>query len=103
MNCHITIHNPKSQISIRGKWEELKQFLPIHSESVPDHLCIRDNSRRIEITVTPEAPIEAKLGIDLAKQYLAELSKQEGDKTICIGKYELSKLILELENVGRSI
>ena len=103
MNCHITIHNPKSQISIRGKWEELKQFLPIHSESVPDHLCIRDNSRRIEITVTPEAPVEAKLGIDLAKQYLAKLSEQNSEGTIRIGKNELSKLIRELENAGRSI
>ena len=103
MNCHITIHNPKSQISIRGKWEALKQFLPIHSESVPDHLCIRDNFRRIEITVTPEAPVEAKLGVDLARQYLAELSEQNSEGTIRIGKNELSKLIRELENAGRSI
>lgn len=42
MNCHITIHNAKSPISIRGKWEELKQFLPLHLESPPDSLCIRD-------------------------------------------------------------
>ena len=80
MNCHITIHNAKSPISIRGKWEELKQFLPLHLESPPDSLCIRDNTRRIEITTTPETPDNAKVGIDLAKQYLTDLSDQTPGK-----------------------
>ena len=36
MNCHITIHNKDNRISIRGKWDELKKFLPIQSaENVP--------------------------------------------------------------------
>ena len=95
MNCHITIHN--------GKWEELKQFLPLHLESPPDSLCIRDNTRRIEITATPETPDSAKVGIDLAKQYLTDLSDKTPGKTICIDRIELSKIIRELERAGKSV
>ena len=103
MNCHITIHNAKSPISIRRKWEELKQFLPLHLESPPDSLCIRDNTRRIEITATPETPDSAKVGIDLAKQYLTDLSDKTPGKTICIDRIELSKIIRELERAGKSV
>lgn len=103
MNCHITIHNGNSPISIRGKWEELKQFLPLYLESPPDSLCIRDNTRRIEISATPETPDSAKVGIDLAKQYLTALSDQTTGKTICIEKFELSKIIRELERAGKSV
>lgn len=83
--------------------EELKQFLPLHLESPPDSLCIRDNTRRIEITATPETPDSAKVGIDLAKQYLTDLSDKTPGKTICIDRIELSKIIRELERAGKSV
>ena len=103
MNCHITIHGTQSPISIRGKWEELKKFLPLHLESPPKSLFIRDKTRKIEITTTPEAPDHAKMGIDFAKQYLTNLSDNTSGKTIRIKKIELSKIIMELERAGKSV
>ena len=76
---------------------------PAASGISPDSLCIRDNTRRIEITATPETPDSAKVGIDLAKQYLTDLSDKTPGKTICIDRIELSKIIRELERAGKSV
>ena len=102
MNCHITIHNKDNCISIRGKWEELKKFLPIQSAESPEYLCFRDNSRQIEVVVTPETPSDAKIGIDLARQYLNCLKEKSGE-IVAISRKELSQIIRQLETAGKSI
>jgi len=103
MNCHITIHNGGSRISIRGKWKELKNFLPIQNlEPEPGYLCFRDENRRIEVVNTPETPEDARIGIDLTKQYLKAIKEKSGE-TVRIGQQELSKIIRQLELSERSI
>lgn len=102
MNCHIIIHRKGSAISVRGKLEDLQPFLPL--KTVPEHLIFRDNaSRTIEVAVTPDTPIGAKIGIDLAKQYLAELSQKEPGETIRIKRKELTEIIRELQQAGESV
>lgn len=106
MNRHIIIHRKNSSISIRGKFEDLQQFLPLKTEisKLPKRFAFRDNaSRMIEIALTPDTPTGAKIGIDLAKQFLDRLSNQESGETICIGKKELTKIIRELQNAGESV
>lgn len=106
MNCHIIIHRKNSTISIRGNFEDLKQFLPLKTkiEQLPERFAFRDNaSRRIEVALTPDTPVGAKIGIDLAQQYLNQLSDQESGETICIGRKELSKIIRELQQAVESV
>lgn len=106
MNCHIIIHQKSPDISIRGRFEDIKQFLPLKSglDALPERFTFRDNAdRRIEVAVTPDMPLDARIGIDLAKQYLADLSKREPGEIIHIGRQELTKLIRELQNAGKSI
>ena len=103
MNCHITIHNGDSRISIRGKWKALKKFLPIRNfEAEPGYLCLRDENRRIEVVNTPETPEDAKIGIDLTKQYLKAIKDKSGE-TVLLEREELSKIIRQLELSERSI
>ena len=104
MNCHIIIHRKNSSISIRGKFEDLKQFLPLKCNTFPEHFTFRDNTKRmIEVSLTPDTPIGAKIGIDLAKQYLADLSKKAPGEDIRIGRKELTKIIRELQQAGESV
>ena len=104
MNCHIIIHRKNSSISIRGKFEDLQQFLPLKCNTFPEHFMFRDNAKRmIEVSLTPDTPTGAKIGIDLAKQFLDRLSNQESGEMICIGKKELTKIIRELQNAGESV
>lgn len=106
MNCHIIIHRKNSEISIRGKFEDLQPFLPLKNapDKIPEHFAFRDNaSRMIEIALTPDTPVGAKIGIDLAKQFLSRLSDRESGETICIGRKELSKIIRELQQAGESV
>lgn len=106
MNCHIIIHQKNSNISIRGKFADLKQFLPLKSFSnpLPKRFTFRDNAdRRIEVSITPDTPLDARIGINLAKQYLADLSDREPGEIIHIDRQELTKLISELQNAGASV
>ncbi|MDD5596575.1 MAG: hypothetical protein PHV82_01440 [Victivallaceae bacterium] len=106
MNCHIIIHQKSPDISIRGSFEGIKQFLPIKSKlkTLPERFTFRDNAdRRIEVAVTPDTPLDARIGIDLAKQYLADLSDREPGEIIHIGRRELTKLISKLQSAGKSI
>lgn len=104
MNCHIIIHRKNSSISIRGKFEDLKQLLPLKSKTIPEHFTFRDNAERVvEVSVTPDTPTGAKIGIDLAKQYLSDLSSKESGESIRIGRKELSKIIRELQQAGDSV
>jgi hypothetical protein len=106
MNCHIIIHHENSNISIRGRFEDIKQFLPLKSglDARPERFTFRDNAdRRIEVAVTPDTPLDARIGIDLAKQYLAELSDRESGEIIHIGRQELTELISELQNAEKSV
>ncbi len=106
MNCHIIIHKNKSNLSIRGSFEDIKKFLPLKSDSneLPERFTLRDNTkRRIEVSLRPDTPLDAKISIDLARQYLADLSKQEPGEIIHIDRQELTKLISELHNAEKSI
>ncbi|MFA6717075.1 MAG: hypothetical protein WC082_11545 [Victivallales bacterium] len=106
MNCHIIIHQKSPDVSIRGRFEDIKQFLPPKSAAnqVPERFTLRDSAdRRIEVSVTPDTPLDARIGIDLAKQYLADLSKREPGEIIHIGRQELTKLISKLQNAGESV
>lgn len=106
MNCHIIIHRKNSTISIRGKFEDLQPFLPLKTEikRVPERFAFRDNaSRMVEVALTPDTPTGARIGIDLAKQYLSELSGRESGETIRIGRKELTKIICELQQAGESV
>ena len=106
MNCHIRIRHKKSEVSIRGKFDDLKRFLPLNPDlqRVSKHFAFRDNSSRmIEVTLIPDSPVSAKIGIDLAKQYLSGLARKERGKTIRIARKDLSRIIRELQSAAESV
>ena len=103
MICHIIIHNKTGRISIRGKGEALSKILPPRIlEQKPERLCFRDQTQRMEVIAAPETPADARISVDLARQYLKELKKQSG-KTVRIRRRELSKIIRQLESAEQSI
>lgn len=105
MNCHIIIHQKNSHISIRGKFEALKPFLPnVNLQKTPGKIIFRDNaSRNIEIVITPETPTDARIEVDLAARYLSDLSDSKSGRTIPIARNELTQIIRDLQKAGKSI